>query len=162
MALAQVATLDFNGKTVNLWTQGQLENLNATVLRSRALDLRDMIDHNQVPRMPRHPEQVIQWIISVQNALPQLRENSQQFGQDNYAPPQADRRYDESSSVRSSPYAHLDADTASNAAPSVVGAEHSISGRQQSDVISSYSEGRSVANQARQRSRGTTGLLSWE
>jgi len=160
-------TIDFYGREVNIWNAQQLENLNAAVLRSRALDLRDLIDQNEVPRLPRHPEQVIQWILGVQEALPTLSRNT------TYAAPQADTekpviaraqvdRRDERGPL-GSPYGHGDTHAdytpisksyASSRAPSHVG--------DQSEFLASYNEGRTVADAARMRSRGTSGLLSWD
>jgi len=167
--MAQSGVVDFHGREVNIWNQPQLENLNHTVLRSRAMDLRDLVASDGLPRMPRHPEQVIQWILSVQKALPDLQLNPTKYaaeGEGLEQPPasvvaraQANRN---ERGPMGSPYGHSDTYSECNApqsykaspAPSTVG--------DSTEFVSAYNAGRNAADHSRMRSRGTAGLLSWD
>eukprot|EP00397_Hematodinium_sp_SG-2012_P033460 GEMP01035753.1.p1 GENE.GEMP01035753.1~~GEMP01035753.1.p1 ORF type:complete len:140 (+),score=29.56 GEMP01035753.1:132-551(+) len=133
-------SFEFYGKMLPLWTATQLENLNAAALRSRAMDLRDAVGQNQVPRMPRHPEQVIEWILAVQHRLSSL--NSPELSSPQ-APPVDD--YDQRSN-------HVVA----RANPAERG------GVTEEQSTEAYNQGRIVADAARTRSRGQAGLLSWD
>mmetsp|Transcript_27215 Transcript_27215/g.63383 ORF Transcript_27215/g.63383 Transcript_27215/m.63383 type:complete len:352 (+) Transcript_27215:64-1119(+) len=59
-----------NGKTLNIWEYGQLENLSVPVLRQRALVLRDTVGEASCPVMPSTQRMdLIRWILHVQNEI---------------------------------------------------------------------------------------------
>lgn len=59
-----------NGKTLHLWTFGQLETLSASVLRQRANALRDAIGEASCPPIPSsQPQDLIRWILQMQTEL---------------------------------------------------------------------------------------------
>lgn len=66
---AAATTFEFEGKEFALWTQKQLEGINREALKQRAMNLRDHVGRDRLPPMPRHPEGVASWILSVQDAL---------------------------------------------------------------------------------------------
>jgi len=138
--VADTASVNFHGKEVTLWTTRQLENLNQKVLRARALDLRDLIGEQQLPRVPYHAEQIILWILGVQDSLQSFEnpENMQAMipaqGAHSPNPAQMEPAY-----------------------------QGQMRGGDTSDAANdAYVEGRGVADACRERSRGTTGLLSWD
>jgi hypothetical protein len=72
------ASIEFEGKTLQLWRADQLENLSPENLRRRALDLRDIVGADRVPPLPRHKEGAIKWIMDLQAAVSQL--SAEDFG----------------------------------------------------------------------------------
>lgn len=73
------ASIEFEGKTLQLWKADQLENLSPENLRRRALDMRDTVGADRVPPLPRHRDGAIKWIMDLQAAVTQL--SAEDFGQ---------------------------------------------------------------------------------
>jgi len=66
---AAPASFLFEGQEFALWTEKQLEGVNREALKQRALNLRDHVGQHRLPPMPRQPEGLSSWILSVQSAL---------------------------------------------------------------------------------------------
>jgi len=66
---AAITAFEFEGKEFTLWTEKQLEGINREALKQRAMSLRDHVGRDRLPAMPRHPEGLVSWILSVQGAL---------------------------------------------------------------------------------------------
>jgi len=61
-----------NGKTIHLWTYGQLETLKAPVLRQRAAAIRDAVGEANCPPMPSaQPQDLVRWILHMQSEITQ-------------------------------------------------------------------------------------------
>mmetsp|Transcript_61941 Transcript_61941/g.114975 ORF Transcript_61941/g.114975 Transcript_61941/m.114975 type:complete len:348 (+) Transcript_61941:57-1100(+) len=59
-----------NGKVINIWEYGQLENLSVPVLQQRALVLRDALGQEKCPQMPsKQRADLIRWILHVQSDI---------------------------------------------------------------------------------------------
>eukprot|EP00746_Dinoflagellata_sp_MGD_P016391 gnl/MRDRNA2_/MRDRNA2_136969_c0_seq1.p1 gnl/MRDRNA2_/MRDRNA2_136969_c0~~gnl/MRDRNA2_/MRDRNA2_136969_c0_seq1.p1 ORF type:complete len:236 (+),score=46.58 gnl/MRDRNA2_/MRDRNA2_136969_c0_seq1:112-819(+) len=72
------ASIEFEGKELQLWRSEQLENISNENLRRRALDMRDVVGMDRVPPLPRHQDGMIKWIMNLQAAVTQL--SPQDFG----------------------------------------------------------------------------------
>lgn len=67
---ATTGEVTVNGKTLKLWTFGQLEALNNFALRQRAMAIRDAIGEVYCPPMPSaQPQDLVRWILHVQSEL---------------------------------------------------------------------------------------------
>eukprot|EP00933_Yihiella_yeosuensis_P061441 TRINITY_DN64248_c0_g1_i1.p2 TRINITY_DN64248_c0_g1~~TRINITY_DN64248_c0_g1_i1.p2 ORF type:complete len:161 (+),score=46.52 TRINITY_DN64248_c0_g1_i1:66-485(+) len=69
MAVIAPAPLFIDGKEFQVFTETQLSGLNREKLKQRALNLRDAVGQDNLPPMPRQPEQVVAWILTVQSIL---------------------------------------------------------------------------------------------
>lgn len=156
---ATMNAIEIQGRDVTLWTANQLENLSLPVLRSRAMDLRDLLGpellsgHN-IPRMPRHPEVVIQWILAVQDLLPGMVSAIEDDGADRAAATQ-DGRYNQECGYGDVESINSISKVPRSSPGSSVGDHDYAASR------NAYVEGRNVAEVSRMRSRGQSGLLSW-
>lgn len=59
----------FEGKDIQLWAYDQLTQLSSSGLKTRALNLRDAVGEQRLPRMPRAPDRMIRWILEAQCSL---------------------------------------------------------------------------------------------
>jgi len=66
---AAATSFEFEGKEFPIFTQKQLDGINREALKQRAMNLRDHVGQDRLPPMPRHPEGLVSWLLSVQDAL---------------------------------------------------------------------------------------------
>jgi len=62
-------TMMIENREFQVWTEKQLSAINRDALQKRCMDLRDAAGADCVPRMPRHPEGMVEWILQVQEAV---------------------------------------------------------------------------------------------
>ena len=63
--------IEFEGKTVAIWTYPQLEKLSKLNLRARAMNLRDQIGADRLPnlRLTAQPAALIQWLLNAEVSM---------------------------------------------------------------------------------------------
>ena len=64
-------TLSYNGRAVDIYTFAQLDRINKTGLKSRAMNIRDLVGAQSLPRFsPGMPEvQMVAWLLEAQIIL---------------------------------------------------------------------------------------------
>lgn len=118
-----------------LWQFSQLEMLNKDALRTRVLNLRDMVGSERLPNPPRHEEGMRQWILDAQCAITGF--SLEDFGS---------RRMN----AQGMPM--------SRAMSEVSGPDES----QMSGSQAAFRDAKRASEVARSRNRGTQNLLSWD
>mmetsp|Transcript_95516 Transcript_95516/g.204977 ORF Transcript_95516/g.204977 Transcript_95516/m.204977 type:complete len:143 (+) Transcript_95516:74-502(+) len=131
----------FEGQELAIWNHDQLSKLNTPALRTRAINLRDIVGKDRLPSLPGHPEGIIKWIIEVQVAVGQ-GSGSDLTAQD-YGMPK-------------------DADAPPSAAPSSAGgrgrrdpAEGNQAPSETGEASDAFNEARAARELAKERNRGT-------
>ncbi|CAK0890025.1 unnamed protein product [Prorocentrum cordatum] len=66
---ATATSFEFEGREFPIFTDKQLSGINREALTQRAMNLRDHVGQDRLPPMPRHPEGLVSWVLSVQDAL---------------------------------------------------------------------------------------------
>eukprot|EP00441_Pelagodinium_beii_P020606 CAMPEP_0197653406 /NCGR_PEP_ID=MMETSP1338-20131121/35399_1 /TAXON_ID=43686 ORGANISM="Pelagodinium beii, Strain RCC1491" /NCGR_SAMPLE_ID=MMETSP1338 /ASSEMBLY_ACC=CAM_ASM_000754 /LENGTH=132 /DNA_ID=CAMNT_0043228509 /DNA_START=55 /DNA_END=453 /DNA_ORIENTATION=+ len=116
--MAQQASVMFQGKQIELFTENQLMSLKREALVQRGMSLRDAIGQDNLPPMPRQQEALTEWIINVQSVLtkhgePAAYQGGGPPGEGAYAAPEGMPIRDDLSEAQQ---AFVDAKMAQNAA----------------------------------------------
>lgn len=142
-------SIAIGNREMPLWTFGQLEKLNKQALRSRCMDIRDILGAERVPKAPHHDDGMRRWILMMQEEVTGI--TGEEFGM-----PTLNAQM---MPVRSTPGASTPMSQASGAGYARGQLMPSMGS---SEAMNARMDAQFSAQTAKNRNRGTVGLLSWD